>query len=321
MLQKTRGVNSWNAFVKARLKDENEGQCNNLICEVTLVLTNLSLGLGRGDRTKLTAFIAENKATLLRDYRKLTFAEKQAYNACVLEDRQEKNRTARSNPKAVKHDVNAAFTSMDREVRRSILRPLWHLSSIRLPSWLLSSIRLSLSLLLCPLRHLSSIRLPSMASLVYSFALVASLVYSFALVASLVYLFAPVTSLVPSAASLVYSFALCLLICLRRLWHLFIYLFTVRDTTTNTTEIYPQWMGLHARTGLEGFYVAVRGGIEDLAEPKIFFTEKSQKFVRDVLGIEPQHLGLKLEAFVISKLGMLSLSSSCSLLIVSKMNM
>ncbi|KAG2028508.1 hypothetical protein BDR03DRAFT_842211, partial [Suillus americanus] len=96
MLQKTRGVNSWNAFVKARLKDENEGQC-------------------RGDRTKLTAFIAENKATLLRDYRKLTFAEKQAYNACVLEDRQEKNRTARSNPKAVKHDVNAAFTSMDRE--------------------------------------------------------------------------------------------------------------------------------------------------------------------------------------------------------------
>ncbi|KAG2130723.1 hypothetical protein DEU56DRAFT_740460, partial [Suillus clintonianus] len=171
MLQKTRGVNSWNAFVKARLKDENEGQC-------------------RGDRTKLTAFIAENKATLLRDYRKLTFAEKQAYNACVLEDRQEKNRTARSNPKAVKHDVNAAFTSMDREVH----------------------------------------------------------------------------------------------------------------TTTNTTEIYPQWMGLHARTGLEGFYVAVRGGIEDLAEPKIFFTEKSQKFVRDVLGIEPQHLGLKLEAFVISKL-------------------
>jgi hypothetical protein len=80
-------------------------------------------------------------------------------------------------------------------------------------------------------------------------------------------------------------------------------------------------MALHACTGLEGFYVAVRGGIEDLAEPKIFFTEKSQKFVRDVLGIEPQHLGLKLEAFVISKLGMFSLPSSCSLLIVPKMNM
>ncbi|KAG1811156.1 uncharacterized protein BJ212DRAFT_1465896 [Suillus subaureus] len=173
MLQKTRGVNSWNAFVKARLKDENEGQC-------------------RGDRTKLTAFIAENKATLLQDYCKLTFAEKQAYNVCVLKDRQEKNCTAHSNPKAVKHDVNAAFTFMDCEV--------------------------------------------------------------------------------------------------------------CRNTTTNTTEIYPQWMALHACTGLEGFYVAVCGGIEDLAEPKIFFTEKSQKFVWDVLGIEPQHLGLKLEAFMISKL-------------------
>ncbi|KAG1795853.1 uncharacterized protein BJ212DRAFT_1306479 [Suillus subaureus] len=96
MLQKTRGVNSWNTFVKAQLKDENEG-------------------LGRGDCTKLTAFITENKAMLLQDYRKLTFAEKQAYNACVLEDCQEKNRTARSNPKAIKHDVNAAFTFMDRE--------------------------------------------------------------------------------------------------------------------------------------------------------------------------------------------------------------
>ncbi|KAG2336049.1 hypothetical protein BDR05DRAFT_1006216 [Suillus weaverae] len=158
MLQRNRHVNSWNAFVKARLEAENEG-------------------LGQGDRTKLTAFIAQNKAMLLRDYRKLTFAEKQAYNAHVLEDRQAKNCTACANPKAVRHDVNAAFTLMDCE-----------------------------------------------------------------------------------------------------------------------------WMALHARTGLEGFYVAVHGGIEDLAEPKIFFMEKSQKFVQDVLGVEPQHLGLKLEAFVVSKL-------------------
>ncbi|KAG2069871.1 hypothetical protein BDR04DRAFT_1020337, partial [Suillus decipiens] len=96
MLQKTRGVNSWNAFVKAQLKAENEG-------------------LGRGDHTKLMAFIAENKATLLQDYHKLTFAEKQAYNPCVLKDCQAKNCTAHANPKAIKHDVNAAFTFMDRE--------------------------------------------------------------------------------------------------------------------------------------------------------------------------------------------------------------
>ncbi|KAG2060351.1 hypothetical protein BDR06DRAFT_1002851 [Suillus hirtellus] len=41
MLQKTRGVNSWNAFIKAKLKAENEG-------------------LGRGDCTQLMAFIAGN---------------------------------------------------------------------------------------------------------------------------------------------------------------------------------------------------------------------------------------------------------------------
>ncbi|KAG1877382.1 hypothetical protein F4604DRAFT_1540977, partial [Suillus subluteus] len=96
MLQRNRCVNSWNTFVKAQLEAENEG-------------------LDRGDRTKLTAFIAQNKTMLLRDYHKLTLAEKQAYNARVLKDRQAKNRTARANPKAVKHDVNAAFTSMDRE--------------------------------------------------------------------------------------------------------------------------------------------------------------------------------------------------------------
>lgn len=68
---------------------------------------------------------------------------------------------------------------------------------------------------------------------------------------------------------------------------------------------------------MEGFYVAVRGGIEDLVEPKIFFTEKSQKFVQDVLGIEPQHLGLKLEAFIIGKLGM-SFPQHCFLLTFPK---
>jgi hypothetical protein len=54
---------------------------------------------------------------------------------------------------------------------------------------------------------------------------------------------------------------------------------------------------------MEGFYIAVRGGIEDLSEPKIFFTEKAQKFVSSILRVEPQHLGLKLEAFVVGKLG------------------
>ncbi|KAG2060350.1 hypothetical protein BDR06DRAFT_863949, partial [Suillus hirtellus] len=31
-----------------------------------------------------------------------------------------------------------------------------------------------------------------------------------------------------------------------------------------------EWIALHACTSLEGFYVAVCGGIENLTEPKIF---------------------------------------------------
>lgn len=43
-------------------------------------------------------------------------AEKQAYNVQLLQARQEKRSAARANPKAIRHDMNAAFTSMDREV-------------------------------------------------------------------------------------------------------------------------------------------------------------------------------------------------------------
>jgi hypothetical protein len=61
-------------------------------------------------------------------------------------------------------------------------------------------------------------------------------------------------------------------------------------------------MALCARTGAEGFYVAVCGSIEDLSEPKIFFTQKAEKFVQDVLKVEPRHLGLKLKSFIVSGL-------------------
>ncbi|KAG1729224.1 uncharacterized protein EDB91DRAFT_1253143 [Suillus paluster] len=46
--------------------------------------------------------------------------------------------------------------------------------------------------------------------------------------------------------------------------------------------------------------VAVRGGIEDLSGPKLFFLEKAEKFVHAVLDLEPQCLALKLKTFVIS---------------------
>lgn len=64
-----------------------------------------------------------------------------------------------------------------------------------------------------------------------------------------------------------------------------------------------QWTAICSRLGVEGFYVAVRGGIEDLSGPKLFFSEKAEKFVRAVLDLEPRRLALKLEAFAVSGLG------------------
>jgi len=54
---------------------------------------------------------------------------------------------------------------------------------------------------------------------------------------------------------------------------------------------------------IEGFYIAVRGGVEDLSTPKIFFLPKGDKFVRSVLDLDPRQLALKFESFVVSGLG------------------
>lgn len=58
-----------------------------------------------------------------------------------------------------------------------------------------------------------------------------------------------------------------------------------------------------SRTGIEGFYMAVRGSVEDYHEPKLFFSDKALQFVKDVLGLEPQQLSLKFEAWCVSGLG------------------
>ncbi|KAG1777513.1 hypothetical protein EV702DRAFT_1197119 [Suillus placidus] len=141
MLRQHRSVNSWNAFVRVKHMEANEGH------------------------KKGTSSFTEHSRLML--------AEKRALNAKVVEARQQKSHAARANSKATRHDMNATFTSMDRE-----------------------------------------------------------------------------------------------------------------------------WMALCARTGAEGFYVAVRSSIEDLSEPKIFFMQKAENFVQDVLKVEPRHLGLKLKSFI-----------------------
>ncbi|KAG2106140.1 uncharacterized protein F5147DRAFT_774951 [Suillus discolor] len=68
MLCQQRGVNSWNAFVRAKHKEANED-------------------LEKGERIQLTQFIADNKTKLVDAHSKLTFAEKRVYNMQVLEAR------------------------------------------------------------------------------------------------------------------------------------------------------------------------------------------------------------------------------------------
>lgn len=75
----------------------------------------------RGDRIKLTQFIADNKDELLEAYSRLTFAQRHAYNAEVLEARAQKRHIARANPKAKHHDINATFIGMDREVSQGLI--------------------------------------------------------------------------------------------------------------------------------------------------------------------------------------------------------
>ena len=67
-----------------------------------------------------------------------------------------------------------------------------------------------------------------------------------------------------------------------------------------------QWMSLCQHTGIKGFYIAMHGSIEDLNDPKVFFTEKVERFVTDVLNMEPQHLALKLKAWTMSGLSGMS---------------
>ncbi|KAG6370664.1 hypothetical protein JVT61DRAFT_11149 [Boletus reticuloceps] len=74
-----------------------------------------------------------------------------------------------------------------------------------------------------------------------------------------------------------------------------------------------EWTALCTKTGMEGFFIAVRGTVEDHAEPKIFFSEKAESFVRTVLDVEPRRLALRLESWVVS--GISKYFFTCSFLL------
>ncbi|KIK12505.1 hypothetical protein PISMIDRAFT_18700 [Pisolithus microcarpus 441] len=97
-LRDRRRINSWNAFIRAKLCDANSGR-------------------DRGDRVKLTQFVAQNKDDLLVAYKNLTPAQQEAYNAEVQVARDTKVMVVHSNPKAISHTVSATFANMDQEMK------------------------------------------------------------------------------------------------------------------------------------------------------------------------------------------------------------
>ncbi|KIJ11419.1 hypothetical protein PAXINDRAFT_157328 [Paxillus involutus ATCC 200175] len=63
-----------------------------------------------------------------------------------------------------------------------------------------------------------------------------------------------------------------------------------------------EWVSLCSCLSVEGFYIAVRGSVEDHSPPKMFFSEKAERFVCSVLNLEPQCLALKLKSYIVSGL-------------------
>ncbi|KAG1723910.1 uncharacterized protein EDB91DRAFT_1013900, partial [Suillus paluster] len=93
-----RRPNAWNAFVRQRLNDINEGTC-----------------LSKGDCWKLMEFIDSHKETLRVDYARLSHAQKNAFEVEIMKMHASKQRMVHDNPKAVQRDMQATFAAMDQE--------------------------------------------------------------------------------------------------------------------------------------------------------------------------------------------------------------
>jgi hypothetical protein len=61
-----------------------------------------------------------------------------------------------------------------------------------------------------------------------------------------------------------------------------------------------QWTTIVQRTGIEGFYLAVRNSVHQYHEPKLFMSDKAEQFIKNVLAMEPKDLALRFEAWVMS---------------------
>lgn len=66
------------------------------------------------------------------------------------------------------------------------------------------------------------------------------------------------------------------------------------------------------RTGMEGFYLAVRGNTDDYHAPQIYFSEQAKLFFKDFLGIDTRFLALQFEAWTTTGLSKSMFSFSFS---------
>ncbi|KAI6013587.1 hypothetical protein BKA83DRAFT_4024142, partial [Pisolithus microcarpus] len=105
----------WAYAQEARDIAQNHGRSSLSLHTITFSDSFSSTGCDRGDRVKLTQFMARNKDDLLVTYKNLTPVQQEAYNTEVQVARDTKVRVVHSNPKAVSHTVTAAFANMDRE--------------------------------------------------------------------------------------------------------------------------------------------------------------------------------------------------------------
>lgn len=69
-----------------------------------------------GERYRLPDFVTKKGSSLKRQYHKLSVVEKKNLTKDIEAVREQRVKVRRANPKAAQHDVNAAFSSMEREV-------------------------------------------------------------------------------------------------------------------------------------------------------------------------------------------------------------
>ncbi|KAF8592324.1 hypothetical protein K439DRAFT_1610151 [Ramaria rubella] len=72
-----------------------------------------------------------------------------------------------------------------------------------------------------------------------------------------------------------------------------------KDVDLTFSAMDQEWDGIREHSGTEGFYMAVRSDVEQLHEPKKYFLTKALTFFQECLKLDPDHVMLQFEAWVV----------------------